>query len=388
MIRYRLAESRTSRRLAVRSAPAVLVVTLIVGGVAAAQEETYRVEYRASRAALDAGDTEGAAKHARAAWQAAEETLGEDSQTGILAYNYAKLAVFSDSAGARSALRRVNELRKAGRGQFRDEELELYSAYAEFAAELYGRRRAERLRERLEAWGADRDLGVDVVVMWLNLGQAYIGAKQYRQAQESAQRAEAAILSSQPDNYNFHASAVLINGLAGLLTDPRSVRRVQAAHREFSRARRLFPPQKDLDNFHPLLARIIAWDGAAKAALRSLGLENFPDRDDPDYVAQARSPLFAHEQDASCSKLEWIDRRPPDFPRKELNSGMIGAVYVGFALGDDRRVRDARVLAEIPQARFSEKALESMSAWLAKEVPPGNPLCYRNLVTLFTFVID
>lgn len=67
---------------------------------------------------------------------------------------------------------------------------------------------------------------------------------------------------------------------------------------------------------------------------------------------------------------------------------MIGAVYVGYAVGEDLRVRDARVLAEVPESRFGEASLEAMTEWRAGALPPGDPACRRNLVTRFTFAID
>ena len=57
------------------------------GGTAAAQDAEYLIEYRAFRAALEAGDTVRATAHAETAWQAAEELLGDDPQTATLAYN-------------------------------------------------------------------------------------------------------------------------------------------------------------------------------------------------------------------------------------------------------------------------------------------------------------
>ena len=195
---------------------------------------------------------------------------------------YARLVVFDDNDRARDAFRRANELQQAGIAKLDAEELQLYTAYADFAVSGYGKGRADRLWERLTAWDTGRNLGSDLIVMWLNLGQAYLAERQYGQAQEAAERTEAAILETMPDNVHFRAQAVLINGVARLLTRQRTVTRIQTAHNEFSRARRLFQPQKDLDSFDPLLARIMAWNGAAKAALRSMGTEDYPDHDDPD----------------------------------------------------------------------------------------------------------
>lgn len=366
---------------------ALVAGALAAGGTAAAQDEKYLTEYRAFRVALDAGDRARATTHAESAWQAAEAALGDDPQTATLAYNYARLVLFDDTDRARDALRRVNNLQEAGFGRLHAEELQIYSAYAEFVVSGYGRRAADRLWEQLTAWDMSRNLGSDLIVMWLNLGRTYLAERQYGRAQEVAERTETAILETMPDNVHFRAQAVLINGVSFLLTRRRTVARIQAAHNEFSRARRFFPPQTDLDSFDPLLARIIAWDGAAKAALRSMGRDDYPDHDEPDNQ-EPRHPLFAHEELTDCAEIEWVKRSAPRFPSTELRRGRIGAVYVGYAVGEDLRVRDARVLAEIPEARFGEAALDAMTEWRAAALPPGDPACHRNLNAMFTFAID
>lgn len=367
---------------------ALAVGALAAGVTAAAQDDKYLTEYRAFREALDAGDLARAKLHAESAWQAAEAALGDDPQTATLAYNYARLVLFDDADRAGDALRRVNDMQEAGVANLHAGELQLYSAYVDFVVSDHARHEADQLRKQLTAWDTSRNLGSDLIVMWLNLGQAYLADRQFGQAQEAAERTEAVILETMPDNIHFRAEAVLINGVARLVTRRRTVERIQAAHNEFSRARRFFPPQRDLDSFDPLLARIIAWDGAAKAALRSKGHEDYPDHDEPDNAEQPRHPLFAHEATADCAHIKWAKRSAPSYPRRELRNGTIGAVYVGLAVGDDLQVKDARVLAEVPESRFGEAALEAISEWRVEALPPGDPACHRNLVHMISFAIE
>lgn len=361
---------------------------LAAGGTASAQDEKYLTEYRAFRAALDAGDRAQATVHAESAWQAAEEALGDDPQTATLAYNYSRLVLFDDTDRAADALRRVNDMQESGVSSLHAKELQIYSAYVDFVVSGHARRKSDKLRKQLTAWDTSRNLGSDLIVMWLNLGQAYLAERQFSRAQEAAERTEAVILKTMPDNVHFRAQAVLINGVARLLKQLRTVARIQAAHNEFSRARRFFPPQKDLDSFDPLLARIIAWDGAAKAALRSMGHDDYPENDEPGFEEPPRHPLFAHEELADCADIEWAKRSAPRYPRRELSRRKIGAVYVGFAVGEDLRVQDARVLSEVPESRFGRAALQAISEWRAAALPPGDPACRRNLVTTISFAID
>jgi tetratricopeptide (TPR) repeat protein len=373
----------------------LLIVTpfvLAAGSTSSADTEQHLVEYRAFREALAAGNDEAAASHARAAWQAAETTLGNHHTTAILAYNYGRLIVFYDTDNSLAPLRRVSELQASGTVDLSAAELQLYIDYAEFATGGFKQRQRKKLRRSLEAFEEGRaPSSPDAASIWLRLAASDIAAGQYRNALKSATRAEAAIVSTVPDGPRELAEAILFAGIARLVPYPRTVDDVQTAHNEFGRARRLFPPQKDVDTFDPMLARILAWDGAATAALKSLGEEDYPDHADTDTRGSAPlSKTFEYELDESidCANVEWLERQAPKFPRAALRSGSIGAVFVGFRLGDDLAVRDARVLAEVPVAEFGESALSTMAQWRARELPAGGPACHENLVTRFTFAIE
>jgi hypothetical protein len=67
---------------------------------------------------------------------------------------------------------------------------------------------------------------------------------------------------------------------------------------------------------------------------------------------------------------------------------MIGAVFLGYRLGEDLKVTDARVLAEVPVAKFGDAAVKAVSEWRAKALPGGDPVCYRNLTTSILFVLE
>ena len=364
---------------------------LVAVSTASADNEQYVVEYRAFREALAAGNDEAAALHAHSAWQAAETELGSHLTTAILAYNYGRVIVFYDTGNSLAPLRRVSELQAAGTVDLSAAELQLYIDYAEFSTGGFKQRQAKKLRRSLEAFEEGRAASSpDAASIWLRLAASDIAAQQYRNALKSATRAEAAIASAIPDQPRELAEAILIAGIARLVPYPRTVDDVQTAHNEFDRARRLFSPQKDIDTFDPLLARILAWNGAATAALKSLGEEDYPDHADTDTRGSEPLPkMFEYQLDESidCAKVEWLEKQAPRFPRTALRSGSIGAVFVGFRLGDDLAVRDARVLAEVPVAEFGESALSTLAQWRARELPAGGPACHENLVTRFTFAI-
>lgn len=374
----------------------LLVLSLLTVGAAppsaAEDPEPYLVEYRAYNAALASGATEAAARHARAAWEAAEQSLGDHRLTAILAYNYGRLVVFSDAGQAHAALERASQLGEAGIADLAPGELRLYGDYARFEAGGLKRRDADRLRETLTAIGLDgADINPDLAPMWLRLASHDALEERFRKARESAAMAESAILKAAPDSIHARANAIAIGGIARLVPHPRKVTDVQAAHNEFSRARRLFGPQEDIDTFDPLLAKIMAWNTAAWSALGAMGKEDFPDHDDPDEAgAEPAPPTFRYQADPAieCGTVAWARRDAPNYPATPLRKGYIGAVLVGFRIGDDLAVHDARVLAEVPNATFGEAALRAVRQWRVAAPATGGPECNRNRLTFFRFIIE
>jgi hypothetical protein len=368
----------------------VLPPVLVPGSAFPEDDQQHVVEYRAFRNALETGDEKTAASHALAAWRAAEVELGDHRTTAILAYNYAHRVLFNDSESALPPLRRARELQEAGTADLPADELLLHFEFAEFSSGGFKARQANKLRKSLEAAdAAGMETTPYVTGMWLSLAQADISNRQFKKARKSAMRAEASARSVSPGGVRDLAGAILLQGIARLVPYPRTVEDVQAAHNEFHRARRLFSPQENLDAFDPLLAKLLAWDGAAGAALRSLGREDYPDHASEADEATAPPKLFRYQEDDSinCSEVEWLERPAPQFPSSALRRGSIGAVYVGYRLGDDLTVHEARILSEVPVAEFGDSALKTMTRWRAKELPSGGPECRRNLVTRFAFAI-
>ncbi len=371
---------------------AAVALYLAAGTAARSQDETYLTAYSAYNAALKAGDGAAATRHALSAWQAAEQALGDDRLTAILAYNYGRLVLFDNTNEARTALQRARELHETGVADLSANHVRLYSNYAEFAADGYTRRQADALRESLQAFGPDgAEDNPDLATMWLRLATHDVMEERYFKARESAASAEAVIRRVAPDSTYGLAEAILLGAVARLAPYPRTAEDVRAAQDGFDRAIRLFPPQKDLDNFDPLLAKLLAWDKAADSARETLAVENDTDGEDAETEASPpRPPLFEYQQDASvdCGEIEWLERKAPHYPSRALREGTIGAVFLGYQLGEDLKVRDARVLAEVPIARFGDAAVQAITEWQAKELPTGGPECYRNLTTWIMFMIE
>lgn len=360
-----------------------VVLPLFACSASGADDPPYLVEFRAYKAALDAHDITAAETHARAAWQAAEDTLGNHRLTAILAYNYGRMVLFDDDGSALAPLRRARELHEADVADLSANKVQLYSDYAEFTVSERKERDADRLRETLDAVGIGA-AGVrsDLATMWLSLATSDIINEEYPEARKSAAQAEAAILKAGGDERS-RASAILIGAIARVVPYPKEAEDVKAAHDDLVDARSLFPLQDDLDSFDPLLAKIIAWEAATNVTLKMLHF------DEPADVANAETqsvpPLFKGA--IGCEEVEWVERIAPEYPSRALRQGTIGAVVVGFRIGDDFRIRDARVLAEVPGDTFGEGVLESISGWQAKELP-ADPACHQNLTTAVMFMLE
>ena len=369
----------------------LLLALLTAGEPARAADEQYLVEYRAYNSALEAGDSEAAARHARAAWEAAEAALGDHRLTAILAFNYGRLIVFGDAEQALAPLHRARALHEAGVAELPAGTVQVYPDYAGFASSEYKRRNADELRESLEEIGTDAaGTNPDLAVMWLQLATGDVAAGRYRKGVASAGAAEAAVMNAAPGNSRSLATAIMLGAVARLVPFPRDVEDVQAAHNELSRARRLFPPQKDIDSFDPLLAQVLAWNQASGAALRSLGFEDYPDHDEDGSGSEPPPlpPLFEREETVECGEVEWLEREAPRYPRGALRRGTIGAVFMGYHLEDDLTIRDVRILAEVPKKEFSEYAIAAVNEWRVEKLPAGGPECYRNLTVSIQFAID
>ena len=365
---------------------------LLYGGAACAadtDDPPYLVEYRACREALQAGDIDAAIGHARAAWQSAEQLLGDDRSTATLAFNFGRLQLHRDAAKALPALHRADELRRSGIAELPAAPLRLLLSYAEYSTGPRKRGDLRNFRKALEASTAELPAGnIDLAEIWIALTMEDFAAGRYPDAVRSAASSEAAIRAATPDDTETLAQIILVGGAARIMPVHRTYGQLLAAHREFRRARRLFPPQKDIESFDPLFAQVLAWDAAADAAYRHNRKNGFPDdaaRDEP-----PMPPVFEEsgENDDHCGHIEWQSRKPPEYPDEAEKAGYVGAVLVGYNIGDDLKVSDPKILAEVPALKFGYAAASSMSDWRAEPLASDDPACRHNLLTRFTFVID
>ena len=368
----------------------MLATSLLISGIviepAQAQDDpVYLSEYKAYLQAIEAGDSEAAERHGYTAWQVAEEALGDNQLTGILAFNYGQLVIFTNTESALAALKRAKALHDAGFVELPSDDLNLFLAYAEFSPNRQWRRQANTLRSALIAIEKAGITTSDTATMWLYLAASDYQSKRYKDAVESAGKAERAFEISSPENYRQKANAIVIAGASKVIPLPRKIEDVVSAHGDFERAIRLYPPQKDFESFDPILAQALGWFAAADAAIGTLG-ENHGEV--LDGVGGPMPPVFEVDADApqDCG-IEWEKRPPPKYSNLANYRGYFGAVMVIYELGDDVNIHNPRILSEVPVNTFSKDVLRSMRGWKLKSPPVNHPGCRKNLMTQFTFVL-
>ncbi|GJL95277.1 MAG: hypothetical protein DHS20C05_16820 [Hyphococcus sp.] len=378
---------------------ACIFALFICGGAfsstAFAQDPTYLAEYKLYSAALQDGDDTATARHARNAWQAAEQELGDHQTTGVLAFNYGQFALFTNTRDAGEALRRANQLRTLGISELPAATLQMMIAFVDFDLGGMKRKHADALRQALQTYETQNgEPSAYSAIIWGRLAGADLADRKYDLAKASAARAEAAIRAAMPHNYQRKAEAIMIGAIATIVPSSRTGASIRNAYLDFVRARVLFPPQKDIDSFAPLLAQILAWEGAARAAVESqifnsrLGRTSGKGESTPLEFRLLPKPNFTFtsgKSERECG-IELIQVEA-EFPDNAVGRNMIGAALIGFHLDKNGKVTDARVMADVPTGVYGGVSLEAVKQWRTKSPPPNEPACLQNHMALLSFVV-
>jgi len=368
---------------------ALAAALILMGTPTVAYGSEYGDAYKAYNEALARGDTATATTHAMTAWKAAEDALGDNATTAVLAYNYGQLALFDDPESSLPALQRAKTLSDAGIADLPVGDLDVYLTFADFKIGGEKKKGANALRASLQTRDASETSAptYELGRIWLTLALYDMRKKKYDDAQASASRAEDLFTAAVPGNYQLQAQAILIIGAAKLSKPNQTVDNLTAAHAEFNRALRLFPPQKDIDSFDPIMAKMMAWDYLAHAALASKETLAPSAAAEIDRAWPTYGPVFDNQAAEGECAGEWESRRQPVYPGGARHKDYLGAAIIGYNLAEDGSVRDERVLAEVPDALFGEYAVSAVGTWRRKLPLNPNPACTANLVTSFIFCL-
>lgn len=363
----------------------------------------YKSEYRNYKAAIEAQDFDKALEHGEAAWREAEEEIGETTTTAILAYNYAMLAAPSDPARASEAFARAiaiaQKSENAGAIPLQDAIVRL--AEARSRTDPDSSALAEELQRTLDAADPNDASSMEAqAIGFRTLAAFHILSKKYKRAQSAGDRGEALASRLNPPDPRLHREILFLAGLSRIAGDLRTELGVYEAVALFDKSFGLYPPQKDIDHFDPLLAQAIAWRQSVKALANSYGStpaiplgSRLPSGEDLKAAyerADARSNIddeFYWETphpDICNPAGMWRERKPPSFPARALRKGSVGAILVGYDL-DGKGVARTVVLTDFTEAGFGDAALASMKDW---RLNPGvGQACWKNLISIFLFEI-
>ena len=351
--------------------------------------------YKAYNAAMTAGDYKTAIKQAKAAWQAAEKSMGENSTTGDLAFNYGFVEKNQGTAKkAIKPLKRAVELatfQKMDAALIQTErEIELISAL-EAAGE--GGKAAKRVTSALK-FAQKSGLSDSVYTGELHLLNANAC---YRNLNRKVDRGQ-----------QQTGSLVKTGGSENSIRDGRE-KCAQIAQRAI-----------DIFKLHPDTARPVyvaaaynyvgfameakkSWFSAAMSYQNARGaVEAIYDRDTP-IVAQsigrwlnARNYLkrtgrleyaldnglcecwpFSNERGVAVEPTKTVD---PKFPAGALNHTS-GYAIVQFDVSDSGKTENIRILSSWPRDVYDKSAITAISQWEYPAKRTGEPANFRKNLT-------
>ena len=365
-----------------RKCLAIVVAALTVFGPA--QAGSYKAEYKAYNAALDAGDLAEAIKHAEAAWRAAEEELGDNETTAILAYNFANAVYFSEPDRAIEPLKRVIALAGSQDEMFGADQPELMLALSAYRSEPTSKDKRTKLHSVLkQSEETKRKPALLPARAWTVLATDYINFSRFARAEKYSNFAISNYETVSDKSPEEFAQALIIAGVTRTAKATKTSDIAEALY-FFDRAIDLFPPQKDIETYHPLLATALAWHATAysvAASNRRINIKSVHDLADEKLGVEAGIPTWETPRPNDCT-FSSVSRDVPKFPDQAARDYEVGAVLLGYHLDNDGKPEGLRILGEVPYASdFGKAALKAASTWQLNLAEPTRPECQRNLTT-------
>ncbi len=344
----------------------------VLSGVAQAD---YRSEFKAYQQAFAAGDIAGALRHGEAAWRAAEAELGDQSQTAVLAYNYAFLAVGYTPSKAVEPYRRALELTRKGVGPLDVHDVALGLAEVELLLDLDDKAKAKALEKAISEWKAAGANPVANAAGALKMLATYeFRNRNYKAARDLSDDSIDYYKTAADSDPEALAESLIISGAARFTPQNRKTIDLVEASIRLNEAISLFGPQRDIDTFDRRLAQAVTFRATVEALAKSL---------DPNYLGETGSRISSPttlekeynrlmEKRASdeekfkagwrwatpkpdyCSKPFDVERVPPKYP-KELEKRLgVGSTMIGFDTNENKIIRTV-ILSDISGGPFSPR---------------------------------
>lgn len=364
----------------------------------------YKAEYRAYNLAFAAGDIAKALEHGEAAWRQAEVEIGEKTTTAILAYNYATLVSFSDPVKATEAFDRAIAIAQidGNSGAIPLKEAMLRRAEARVRADRDNAVIEAELDALLTASDPADLATIEAQALgWRTLALSHIRSEKFNRAKGAADKGVALASRLSPPSTPLLREILFLAGLARAAGSKRTETDVYEAVALFDQSALLFPRQKDIDHFDRFFAATIAWRYSVGALAKSYGSTPsikigslLPTGEDVKSAYERATARGGFEEQAfletplplSCNSPEiWSERKLPAYPRSAERNSRIGAILIGYDV-DGAGVSRTVILADFAEAGFGAAAVESMKKWRLK--PGLDPACWKNRITIFSFVIE
>ncbi len=369
----------------------IFTAMMIVFSAPSAIAQPYVEEYNAYVDALKAGDKAQAAKHAKAAWQAAEKSLGDDPATAVLAYNYALLIYMSRPQDAVAPITRTVALIDAGISDIPPHEPHLIRAYVVAVAAPDDSKALNALQVVLDAREDASIAATELSALaWLRVALFYLSEGESSKAIRASEHAETHFKIVAPDEINYQGNALIVNAAAYLMKRARTEQDIVNAHDAAYRAIFMYPPQENIETFDPHYAAALVWHyvvhsfAKSDAVYTSTRLGEVKLVDDEGFPRMWRASTHPEECD-----IEWKKRKPPFYPTGEEYAGYMGGAMVGYHFDADLNVTEARIIAEVPNSSpFGKAALKAIKTYSLAKNPGAPESCSRNWTTHMLFIIE
>jgi tetratricopeptide (TPR) repeat protein len=353
------------------SAIAAVVASGLLGATALGDDAEIMAHYKAYDDAFAASRFPDAATEGEAAWRAAEKTWGARNETGMLAFNLARIELLLDQRGAavepaERALALIDQ--GVAKSVPRDEAAAL-AAFARFDAKNPSHDQLVALASALAAFSPGDDpisRRIDARA-WLALVRARADREDWPQAIEAADRATQLLAHAPSAEPAVYGSIAMI-GAQCALRRGEDVKALDLVHRGVA-AFPAQPRERPVDN---VLGLLLGWDAGLHNAIAqrrgdkmSLTAEERKAKDDAEPSAW-RSGRYPTEM--GC-KLEWINQPPASYPPSAaLNHQTIGQALEIY-LDADGSIARIDPLGPKDDAGFMDAVTVAMRKWRAASQP-------------------
>jgi tetratricopeptide (TPR) repeat protein len=348
-------------------AAAAALASAALASVAWADEAEIMSHFDAYNAAMEKLDYPVAEREGEAAWRAAEETWGGVADTGVLAFNVARLRLIADRrTEALEPARRVAELVEQGAlPSVTPEEAALYVRLAEFDSANADRGAIRDLVDALEAFTSTDFASTRISWLgWSYATEAYRTRERWDEALNAAERAMG-YMDKDPTVLPIVRAAVGVAAADASYNADRVKDGLAATHRAIA----AYPAQPAEQPLDPMLAGLVVWQQGLSQlyGMQNRGAAYMPD--DPALL----DPAWDNDRYASnrgCT-LEWVEQPmpAPQFGGRGQQDAGIGAVFE-YYLEEDGSIGRVDYQGAVQGTHPFEATLRS---WRAKA--PASEAC-------------